>query len=182
MNRRRMLMLTKPNVKYKYCLKLPFWSISAFYFGITWAEVDKIVAVADSLPNTSTITDGSGQMVLCGRGRTKPWIGFQNGAFKTTELSNVSFNLTPEEYNDKSRERHNYIVKFTATSTNEITNVWDERWSKGVRYFKFEFWKGNKLLKQFIPDPTNPNRLYDTINSEYITASILGAYVLIEIE
>lgn len=179
---RRLMMLTQQYVSYKYCLELPFWRISAFYFGITWAEVDKIVVVADNFPNSNNITDGSGQMLLCGRNTTAPWIGFQNGEFKTTNLSNVKFNLTPEEYNDRSRERHDYVIKFTSTSTNEITNIWDERWNKGVRYYKFEFWKGHKLLKQFIPDPTNPDRLYDKVNFEYITASQLGVYKLHELQ
>jgi hypothetical protein len=164
--------------KAEYSLYKRAGVISAFDFGVTWAEVNKIVLVASDMVNTTGITN-SGNMLFCSY--SDVWIGFQNGELKSSFVNNLTCNLTSDEYNEQAHLKHTYAFTFDSTSTKSITNIWDAGWSGSIAYYRIEFWRDGNLLKCYVPDPASADRLYDSQNDVYITCSQPDKYELREV-
>lgn len=161
-----------------------FASPSVFSYGITWAECDKIVF------DLYYLTSETNHILFCTPGGA--YIGYTSPTaanFTFTGLTNGKASLSPAEVTDGGR--HKVEFTFSATATTEITNTWDRSWAKRCGYVSVEFWKGNTLLKRFVPSAEDgfvgDNVLYsdymiDTISGEKIQASITRRYVLQEMD
>lgn len=119
---------------------------SVLSFGITLAEIDKIVF------ETYRLTKDK-QNILFGDG-SGVWIGYTDANAEAFTFNGVtgSANLSPAEVTDGARHRIEFNV--SSDSTGEIINSYDttdRNWAKQTGYISVEFWKGNTLLKRFIP-------------------------------
>lgn len=169
---------------YRYANQINYASPSVFSFGITWAECDKIVMDVYGLTTDRNYMLASNG--VCG-------IGYNPGtaaAFTFYQVPNASANVSPAEITDG--KRHTVVFTFNHTSTAEITNTWDRNWAPVCGYISIEFWKGNTLLKRFVPstedldyDPSGliyVNHMVDTVSGEKIRASIGSRYLLQEVQ
>lgn len=116
---------------------------SILSFGITWAEIDKIVF------DLYKLTTDNNNILFCTPGG--PWIGYRQSQVASFIFSGLtgSANLSPAEITDGSRHRVEFSISCNATT--EITNTWDRSYAKQTGYISVEFWKDNVLLKRFVP-------------------------------
>ena len=183
------LMLKKAEKKpvygmYRYANQINYTSPAVFSFGISWAECDKVVMDIYGLTTDKNYMLASNN--VCG-------IGYNPGtaaAFNFYQVPNASANVSPAEITDG--KRHTVVFTFNHTSTAEITNTWDRNWAPVCGYISIEFWKGNTLLKRFVPSTDNldydssgnvfVNHMVDKISGNKIQASIGSRYFLQEVQ
>lgn len=157
---------------------------SSFSFGITWAEIDKIV-----LDLYKTTTDGN-NILFC-TPSTGPWIGYSSAAAASFTFSGLtgSSDSSPSEITDGARHKIEFSV--SSNSATEITNTWDTSWAKQIGYIAIEFWKGGKMLKRFVPSVEDAedfggnmygNYMVDTVSGNKIRSSTVPYYRFEEVQ
>lgn len=152
----------------------------SFSFGVTWAEIDKIVF------DLYKLTSDGNNILFCTAG-SGPWIGYSSASAADFTFSGLtgSADLSPSEVTDGAR--HTIELSLSSDATTEITNTWDRSWAKQTGYIAIEFWKGGTLLKRFVPSVEDAWESYcdymvDTVSGNKIKASANTRYILEEVQ
>ena len=151
----------------------PNGAISAFNFNVKWNEINKIIL------RESGINDFANNMFFAGINRQYPYISIgSSGSFNVKDIEEFSCNLEVGDIADGNY--HEIIFTFKKPNSDiEITNIWDESWSKEIVYHNIQFWDGDTLVRDYIPYSKNADYMYDRIGKTFVQATIPGVYQLI---
>ena len=151
----------------------PNGAISAFNFNVKWNEINKIIL------RESGINDFANNMFFAGINRQYPYISIgSSGSFNVRDIEEFSCNLNSRDIADGNY--HEIIFTFKKPNSDiEITNIWDESWSKEIVYHNIQFWDGDTLVRDYIPYSKNADYMYDRIGKTFVQATIPGVYQLI---
>lgn len=172
-NDNEMFMQIEYQTKRIFGLKKPAGTTSMFNFGIKWSECNRIVLRA------SGMNDITRNMLFCGGPIIIPYIAINSSKVISSGLSNFEWSGYSNEIKDGRKFEMDF--RFPPTSSNPVCNIWDSNWSKQIIYHEILFYKDDTLLADFIPDTSNADRMYNKVNGQYITASELGVYELVEV-
>ena len=172
-NDNEMFMQIEYQTKRNFGLKKPAQTTSMFNFGLKWTDCNRIILKASGM-NELTYN-----MFFCGGLETNPFIGLRSSKIESSNLSNFEYSGYSNEIIDGRKFEIDF--RFSSTMLNPVCNIWDSVWSKQIIYHEILFYKDDTLLADFIPDTSNADRMYNKVNGQYITASELGVYELVEV-
>ena len=146
---------------------------------ISFNEVDKIKFTYKSIDTNQNL------MFIAGYDETSnksPYLSITTD-FNPKEFASITITpvtLNREESSDGSKRT--IEITFSSASTNYISfGSWiDVSWSRTIDWYSFKIWKGDTLLRDFVPcyrKSDNVLGMYDIVEGEFYTNSGTGQFL-----
>lgn len=118
-------------------------------------------------------------MLLCSKNKEKIYIAISKNEtdYVHPSLNGFVANVVQNEVLDGGYHEVTFTFDTpTGNSNSEVTNIWDNMWSKNIIYHEIMFYNGDNLLADYVPYYKGAGYMLDKKNNVVIRASDPDVY------